>query len=105
MVNSQPGNYKVGADDVLELKNPRRYRQSNSGYAAASFRRSSSKRTWHCHSSATVPNGYPSEVGVYLRQGDEWVEYQPEVVNWKTGGVIKSTSLHGHREGRCKWPS
>jgi len=52
-------------------------------------------------------NGYPKEIGVYLKKGNEWVEVQPEVVNWKTGGVMKSIAsagiikgdVNGHLEG------
>lgn len=32
----------------------------------------------------------PTEVGVYIKKDNQWVEIQPEVVNWKTGGVLKN---------------
>ena len=44
---------------------------------------------------AAVDNGYPKDVGVYLKKGSEWVEMLPEVVNWKTGGVMKSVASLG----------
>src|SRR6476659_9411381 len=55
----------------------------------------------------TEVSGYPKEIGVYLKKNNEWVELQPEVVNWKTGGVMKSIAslgvvkgdVNGHVEG------
>ena len=40
-------------------------------------------------------SGLPSEVGVYVKTKSEWVEVMPEVVNWKTGGVMKSVDNGG----------
>jgi hypothetical protein len=53
-------------------------------------------------------SGLPTEVGVYFKKGDEWVEVHPEVVNWKTGGVLKTIGtggivkgdINGHINGR-----
>jgi hypothetical protein len=30
------------------------------------------------------------DIGVYIRKDGEWMEVPPEIVNWKTGGTIKS---------------
>jgi hypothetical protein len=35
------------------------------------------------------------EIGVYFKKKGEWVEIQPEVVNWKTGGTLKSLASVG----------
>lgn len=50
---------------------------------------------------AAKPSDLPDEMGVYMRrQGTtEWVEVQPEVVNWKTGGVAKSWLSNGIVKG------
>ncbi len=53
-------------------------------------------------------NGYPREVGVYLKKDNQWMEMEPEMVNWKTGGVVKSIAslgvvkqdLNGHLDGK-----
>jgi hypothetical protein len=37
--------------------------------------------------SVAAAANYPSEIGVYIKKDGQWVEAQPEVVNWKTGGV------------------
>ena len=59
---------------------------------------------------AAKPSDLPDEMGVYMkRQGTtEWVEVQPEIVNWKTGGVAKSVfsqgivkgDMNGHLQGK-----
>ena len=48
------------------------------------------------------------EIGVYLKQDNDWVEVLPEIVNWKTGGFGKSVvslgvvkqDINGHLDGR-----
>jgi hypothetical protein len=41
----------------------------------------------------------PTEVGVYAKQKGKWTEVLPEVVNWKTGGVMKSVATAGVVKG------
>jgi hypothetical protein len=56
---------------------------------------------------AAAANGYPNEIGVYLKKDNQWMEVQPELVNWKTGGVGKSIlslgvvkgDINGHLDG------
>jgi len=60
--------------------------------------------------SALAPsdNRPAKEIGVYLKQNNDWMEMQPEMVNWKTGGVGKSIAtlgvvkqdINGHLDGR-----
>jgi hypothetical protein len=51
-------------------------------------------------------NGEPTEVGVYLLQNGSWVEMEPEIVNYKSGGVLKSIVtdgiVKGDRNGHLK---
>jgi hypothetical protein len=42
---------------------------------------------------------YPSEIGVYIKKDGQWVDVQPEVVNWKTGGVLKNIATVGIVKG------
>ncbi len=37
----------------------------------------------------------PLEIGVYIKKGTDWMELRPEIVNWKTGGTIKSLASAG----------
>lgn len=50
----------------------------------------------------------PDEVGVYVIQQGKPVEMQPEIVNWQTGGVIKSAVtvgiVKGDRNGKVMNP-
>lgn len=43
--------------------------------------------------------GPVSEIGVYYKRASQWVEMLPEVVNWKTGGVLKSIASAGIVKG------
>jgi hypothetical protein len=44
---------------------------------------------------AAVIRGLPTEIGIYVKKADKWEEVDPEVVNWKTGGVLKSVGSMG----------
>ena len=39
------------------------------------------------------------DVGIYYRQGSGWEEMLPEVVNWKSGGVLKHMATAGIVKG------
>jgi hypothetical protein len=41
----------------------------------------------------------PEEIGVYAKQRGEWNEVLPEIVNWKTGGVVKNLATVGVVKG------
>ena len=41
----------------------------------------------------------PTEIGVYALQKDKWTDVLPEVVNWKTGGVVKNVASVGIVKG------
>lgn len=49
---------------------------------------------------ASVPTApRVSEIGVYAMQGGRWTEVLPEVVHWKTGGVLKMLATGGIVKG------
>jgi hypothetical protein len=51
---------------------------------------------------APAPSGTPApvnEVGVYFLKGDTWADLHPEVVNFKTGGVLKTIGTAGIVKG------
>ena len=50
-------------------------------------------------SASSAPSGVPTELGVYMKKSEQWVEVLPEVVNWKTGGVMKSIATAGVVKG------
>jgi len=43
--------------------------------------------------------GFPEEAGVYLKSGKQWVEIEPEVVVWQTGGTLKRFATAGIVQG------
>jgi hypothetical protein len=48
---------------------------------------------------ASAPVNPSLDIGVYFKKEGKWVEVLPEVVNWKTGGVIKSIASAGIVKG------
>jgi hypothetical protein len=44
---------------------------------------------------APSPPEFPDEVGVYEIKNEKLITIEPEIVNWRTGGVIKSTVTLG----------
>jgi hypothetical protein len=53
-------------------------------------------------------NGLPQSVGVFVRQKNGYLEIEPEIVGWQTGGVLKSTATlgldKGHVNGKVSGP-
>jgi hypothetical protein len=106
-VNSQPGRYALGADDILALKNA----GVSDRIIAAMLNRNNGATGGKPVTGAgpdLSASGYPNEIGVYVKRNNQWVEIQPEVINWKTGGVLKSIAsagivkgdVNGHLNGR-----
>ena len=104
VVNLQPGKYSLSTDDLIALKNanvsPRvitAMMNKSQGAPAASVPAPAPVET-------APPANFPqlpsvAEVGVYFKKGDTWADLQPEVVNWKTGGVLKSIGTVGIVKG------
>jgi hypothetical protein len=46
-----------------------------------------------------APSNPTLDTGVYFRKDGKWAEVLPEVVNWKTGGVLKSIASAGIVKG------
>jgi hypothetical protein len=43
--------------------------------------------------------GYPTEIGIYVKAAKQWIEIQPEVVIWQTGGTLKRFATAGIVQG------
>lgn len=99
-IRSQPGKYSTGADDLIALKSAGVgdkiiAAMLNGGGGAAP--------------AAAPAAGAPivGEIGVYYKKNDQWSDLDPEIVNFKTGGVLKSIGtagivkgdVNGHLEG------
>jgi len=83
IVNTQPGKYSVAADDIIALKKA----AVPEKVIAAMVNKLPTDAT---SAPGPAPSTDVTEVGVYFKKGDAWVEVMPEVVNWQTGGVVKS---------------
>ena len=94
-VESQPGQYATGVDDLIALKAAGvsdkvialMIRKGTGAGAAGEVSNKAAERT-------TIP-GLPQEVGVYTKKDGSWTEVLPEVVNWRTGGVLKTLATAG----------
>lgn len=47
----------------------------------------------------SATNDIPDDVGVYAKQAGKLISIEPEIVNWRTGGVIKSVATLGLDKG------
>jgi len=100
-INNQPGHYSLGANDLIQLKQD----GVSEKVIAAMIAHSSTASTNHPGNGAenigpvnVLPQGV-DEIGVYYKKEnsvtDKWTEIDPEIVNYKSGGWVKSTATHG----------
>ncbi|MCC6536201.1 MAG: hypothetical protein IT162_01540 [Bryobacterales bacterium] len=99
MINSQAGKYATSADDIIALKKSGAgdkiiaaiVTKAAGGGAASPAAASNAPAP----AASTAPAGMPTELGIYFKKNGVWTEVLPEVVNWKTGGTIKSLASAG----------
>jgi len=97
-VRSEPARYAVGPDDLIALKNA----GVSDKVVAAMVERMASPAAVAVPGPAVAAApaaGLVSEVGVYYKKGGVWNDLQPEVVNFKTGGVLKNLATLGIVKG------
>lgn len=106
-IKSQAGNYKIDPDSLIQLKKAGISEKIIGAMVEKSAGGSIASAT---PAAAAAPGPLVDEVGVYFRDKDgKWVELLPEVVNWKTGGVLKRFAtdgivkgdVNGHLEGKA----
>ena len=100
-VNGQPGKYSTGPDDLIALKAAG---VSDKVIGAMVSKASSAGAPATAPAGAAAPSspagpGPVNEVGVYFNKGGAWADLNPEVVNFKTGGVLKSIGTAGIVKG------
>lgn len=96
MVQNQPGKYSLTPEDLVNLK--------QQGVSEKILTAMVGKGTpGSAASGVTAPTDgdFPPgiDIGVYYKKAGKWEEMLPEVVNWKTGGVIKSIASAGIVKG------
>lgn len=103
-IRSQPGRYTTAPDDLIALKGAQvtdkviaAMIEKNAGGGGAPMPAGAMG-----NSMAAAPKsgaGPVNEVGVYFLKSDTWTDLPPEVVNFKTGGVLKSIGTAGIVKG------
>jgi hypothetical protein len=108
MIQSQPGKYSLSPDDLVKLKQQgvsenvlsamvSKNSGANSGAAGASAGTAAASSSASTASSADLPPNL--EIGVYYKKAGQWQEMLPEVVTWKSGGVLKTFATNGIVKG------
>jgi hypothetical protein len=90
-INSQPSHFSLSANDLISLK--------QAGVSDAVMAAMIAKNAPAGVATAQPTGTYPSEIGVYYEQKGVDTELQPEVVNTKTGGFMKSLATDGIVKG------
>jgi len=98
MIQSQPGSYSLTPDDLVKLKD----QGVGDKILAAMIAKSTgtpvpSGNGGGTAAAADLPKD--ADIGCYFKRGSEWEEMLPEVVNWKTGGVLKHVATAGVVKG------
>jgi len=110
MIQGQPGKYSLTADDLVKLKGQGVSDKVLGAMIAKSNAPATPAPVAAPAVAAAVGDGdlpQNMDIGVYYKKGGNWLEMLPEVVNWKTGGVLKSMAtggivkgdVNGHLEG------
>ena len=100
-IKAQPGHYTTAPDDLIALKGA----GVSDKVIAAMMEKAASSGAPAAgaggNPSAPAPKaaGPVNEVGVYYLKNDAWTDLAPEVVNFKTGGVLKSIGTAGIVKG------
>jgi hypothetical protein len=97
-ISSQPGQYDTSADGLIALKTA-----GASDKVVGAMIAKASGAAAPSAAAAPASNGLPpgiDEIGVYMQdKSGNWVALMPEVVNFKTGGVMKSVFTNGIVKG------
>ena len=89
-VDSQPGTFSTSADDLIRLKQAG---VSNQVLAALLAKDTGTAAT--APQASGLPPGV-DEIGVYYKNKDgAWIEMAPEIINFKSGGFLKSLATDG----------
>ena len=100
MIDTQPGKYSLGANDVIEMKRAGVAENIISAMLKRSAGPDSSVQPLTPRGPSSPASAGPlNEVGVYFSKGGSWQEIEPEIVNWKTGGVLKHVGTAGVVKG------
>jgi hypothetical protein len=92
MVKTQPSNFSLGTDDLIALKSGG---VSQPVISAMLMKNSNPTPA----PAVAAPAGPVAEIGVYYKKAGVWSDIDPEVVSFKSGGVLKSIASDGIVKG------
>ena len=104
-IKSQPAAFSTTPDDLIALKTAGAtdkiiaavIEKGSAGSAAGAPSTTPPSQKIAAVTSTSPPP--VNEVGVYFKKGETWTDLPPEVVNFKTGGVLKSIGTAGIVKG------
>ena len=94
-INAQPCRFSITPDDLIQLKQA----GVTEKVIAVMLGKASSPSSAAPAAPAAAGAAPVSEVGVYYMKGGTWADLSPEVVNFKTGGVLKTLGTVGIVKG------
>jgi len=86
--------FKLSSDDLISL-----HQSGISDRVIATMVNPSAAPAPMAAAATGAATGEPTEIGVYLLQNGSWQEMEPEIVNFKSGGVLKSIATDGLVKG------
>lgn len=90
-INSEPAKFSTSADDLIKLKQA----GVSDRVLAAMLAKENPTAAPPASSTSALPPGV-DEVGVYYKEKDgTWKEMDPEIINFKSGGFLKSLATQG----------
>src|SRR3569832_407920 len=95
-VKAQQGNYSTAPDDLIALKGAG---VSDKVIAAMLERMAAPAAPAAAAATGPAAAGPVNEVGAYYKKTGTWTDKPPEVVNFKTGGVLKTIGSAGIVKG------
>jgi hypothetical protein len=95
MINTQPSTFSLTADDLIALKAA----GASDKVISAMVTKGSAAAPAGLTTSVPSAAGPVHELGVYYKKADAWQDLEPEVINFKTGGVLKSMATDGLIKG------
>jgi len=97
MVQNQPGKYSLTPEDLVKLKQEGVSEKILTAMVSKGTGDSAKAAETAAPTDGDIPPGI--DIGVFYKKAGKWEEMLPEVVNWKTGGVMKSIASAGIVKG------
>ncbi len=92
-INSQPAHFTLSANDLIALKQA----GVSDAVMAVMIAKNNPSSASAAQGGALAANtgNFPTDIGVYYKSKGAYVEIEPEIVNVKTGGFLKTIATDG----------